>query len=129
MRAYVETDFLLALIKDTDWLKERAEEALDEHDVVTSTYPYLEILVLSERHEFDYIRLFSNLLDVVPVETEEEHQIVLKGVKYYEEGLTAFDAFHAATAETRGLPILGSDHKYEDVDANRIPLEPQDDED
>jgi len=128
MTAYVETDFLLALAKDTDWLKGRAEEKLKEHDVVASTYSYLEILIIRERHEFDYIKLFSNMLDVVPLENEEERQIVLKAVNYFEEGMTAFDAFHAATAETRGHPILSSDKAYEDVDPERLPLEPGGDE-
>ena len=128
MTAYVETDFLLALAKDTDWLKGRAEEKLEEHDVVASTYSYLEILIIRERHEFDYIKLFSNMLDIVPLENEEERQIVLKAVNYFEEGMTAFDAFHAATAETRGHPILSSDKAYEDVDPERLPLEPGGDE-
>ena len=123
MTAYVETDFLLALVKDSDWLKGRAEDALEEREVVTSPYAYLEVLLIRERHEFDYIKLFSNMLDLVPVESEEEHQIVLKGVNYFEEGMTAFDAFHAATAETRGHRILGSDKSYESVDPDRMPLE------
>lgn len=128
MTAYVETDFLLALAKDSDWLKDRAENLLEEHDVVTSSYAYLEVLLIRERHEFDYIKLFSNMLDIVPVETEEEKQIVLKAVNYFEGGMTAFDSFHAATAETRGHPILGSDKVYEDVDAERLPLEPDTDD-
>lgn len=53
-------------------------------------------------------------------------QIVLKSVHYFEGGLTAFDAFHAATAETRGHSILGSDKAFESVDPDRVPLEPDD---
>ena len=64
------------------------------------------MLIVLERHQFDYVRLFSNLLDVVPVGNEDEQQIVLKAVAYFEDGMTPFDAFHAATAETPGLPIL-----------------------
>ena len=37
MTAYVETDFLLAFAKDADWLKDRAEDALEEHDDVPSS--------------------------------------------------------------------------------------------
>ena len=33
MTVYVETDFLLALAKDSDWLQGSAEDALDESDV------------------------------------------------------------------------------------------------
>jgi predicted nucleic acid-binding protein len=129
MTAYVETDFLLALIRDSDWLKGRAEDALDERDVVTSTYSYLELLLVRERHEFEHVRLFSNMLDVVPVETEEDRQIVLKAANYVDDGLTAFDAFHAAAAETRGYSILSSDTAYEDIDPDRLPLEPDTDTD
>jgi predicted nucleic acid-binding protein len=128
MTVFVETDFLLALAKDDDWLQERAENVLDEREIVTSPFAYLEMLIILERHQFDYIRLFSNLLDVVPVGDEDEQQIVLKSVAYFEDGMTPFDAFHAATAETCGLPILSSDKAYEDVDPNRIPLEPTTDE-
>lgn len=124
MTVFVETDFLVALAKDSDWLKNRAEAVLAEHDVVTSAVSYLELLIIHERNEYDYPRLVANMLDLVPVETEEEHQIVLKAVNYYEDGMTPFDSFHAATAETQRLPILSSDGAYETVDAERLPLEP-----
>lgn len=128
MTVFVETDFLLAIAKDDDWLQERAEDVLDEHEVVTSPFTYLEMLIVLERHQFDFVRLFANLLDIVPVGDEEEQQIVLKAVAYFEDGMTPFDSFHAATAETRGLPILSSDKAYEDVDSERLPLEPTDNE-
>lgn len=124
MTVYVETDFLIALIKDDDWLQEQAESMLAEHTVVTSPFSYLELLLIRERYEFEYIPLISNMLDLVPVGTDTERQIVLKAVSYYEDGLTPFDAFHAATAETRNLPILSSDKAYGKVDPNRLPLEP-----
>ena len=128
MTVFVETDFLLALAKDDDWLQEGAETVLDEREITTSPFAYLEVLIILERHQFDYVRLFSNLLDVVPVGDEDEQQIVLKAVAYFEDGMTPFDAFHAATAETRGLLILSSDKAYEGVDPDRIPLEPTTDE-
>ncbi|MFC4540453.1 PIN domain-containing protein [Halosolutus amylolyticus] len=124
MTVFVETDFLIALVKDSDWLKQRAEEVLEEHEVVTSPFSYLELLIIRERHEYDYVRLFANMLDLVPVRTDEERQIVLKAVHYYEEGMTPFDSFHAATAETHGLAIFSSDKAYEEVDPERLPLEP-----
>ncbi|PSQ57039.1 PIN domain nuclease [Halobacteriales archaeon SW_8_68_21] len=127
MTVYVETDYLLALAKDSDWLKSRAEETLEARDVVTATYSYLEVLLIGERYEFDYVKLFSNMLEVVPVATDEERQIVLKAVKYFEDGMTAFDSFHAATAESRSHPVLSSDEAYEDADPERLPLEPTED--
>ena len=124
MTVYVETNFLLALAKDEDWLQEEAETALAERDVQTSKLSYLEILLAHGEYGFDYSALFANLLELVPVGSHDEEQIVLKAVNYYEDGMTAFDAFHAATAETRGLDALASDTAYEESDVNRIPLEP-----
>lgn len=124
MTVFVETDFLLAISKDDDWLQERAEEALTDRDVVTSPFAYLELLIVLERYQFDYVRLFANLLDIVPVSNEKEQQVVLKAVAYFEDGMTPFDSFHAATAETRGFSILSSDKAYGDIDADRVPLEP-----
>jgi predicted nucleic acid-binding protein len=128
MTVFVEADFLLAIAKDDDWLQNRAEDVRDERDIVTSPIAYLELLLVLEPYQFDYVRLFANLLDVVPVGDETERQIVLKAATYFEEDMTPFDAFHAATAETRGLPILSSDKAYADVDAERLPLEPTDNE-
>ncbi len=114
----------MALAKGDDWLQERAEGFLDEREVVTSPFAYLELLIVLERHQFDYVRLFANLLDIVPVGSETEQQVVLKPVAYFEDGMTPFDAFHAATAETSGFSVLSSDRAYDDVDPERLPLEP-----
>jgi predicted nucleic acid-binding protein len=128
MTVYVETDFLLALTKDSDWLQGSAEEALDEYEVETSPVSYLELVLARERYEFDYVPLVANLLELVPVRDEEEKQVVLKAVNYYDEGMTPFDAFHAATAETRGMDVLSSEKDYEDIEVSRVPLEPTDEE-
>ena len=126
MTVYVETDFLLALVKDSDWLQGSAEEAFDEYEVETSLFSYLELLLARERYEFDYVPLVANLLELVPVQDEEEKQVVLKAVNYYDEGMTSFDAFHAATTETRGMNVLSSEKDYEDNEVARVPLEPTD---
>jgi predicted nucleic acid-binding protein len=124
MTVYVETDFLLALAKDTDWLQESAEAALGEYEVETSAFSYLELVLARERYEFEYRPLVANLLELVPVRDEEEKQVVLKAVNYYEEGMTPFDAFHAATAETRGMDVLSSENDYDRIEIERVPLEP-----
>lgn len=126
MTVYVETDFLLALAKDSDWLAGSAEDALEKHDVETSVFSYLELVLARQRYEFDYVPLVSNLLELVPVADEREKQVVLKGVSYYDDGMTPFDAFHAATAETRGMDVLSSEKDYEEIEVDRLPLEPTD---
>jgi predicted nucleic acid-binding protein len=125
MTVYVESDFLIALVKDSDWLQAEAEDALEDHDVETSAFAYLEILLARERYEFDYGPLIANLLELVPVRDDEERQIVLKAVNYYADGMTPFDAFHAATAETRERAVLSSEQDYDEIGVERLALEPQ----
>ena len=127
MTVFVETDFLLAIAKDDDWLQERAETVLTQREVVTSAATYLEMLLVLERHQFDFVGLFANLLEIVPVGSDRERQIVLKTVAYFEDGMAPFDAFHAATAETRDHPIVSSDGAYDDADPERLLLEPDTD--
>jgi len=67
-------------------------------------------------------RVSTESLEVVPVETDEERQTALKAVNYLDDRMIAFDSFHAATAKNRG--ISSSDKPYEDVDPERLPLEP-----
>lgn len=124
---YVETDFIVALAKDSDWLKENAEEALEDEDLELSTsiLGYAEFLLLADRYDVDRVKAVSNLLELVPVEPEEHSQAVLKAAKYQDEhGLTTFDALHAGLAETRNAGILSSEQDYDALDLERVPLEP-----
>lgn len=128
---YVETDFLLALAKEEDWLKAEAEAALDEYDdLETSLLPFLELSIISDEFEFDRTRAVADLLDLLTIVPQDDKQIVLKAARYQdEEDATAFDAYNAAIAETRGDTVLGSDSIYDDLGIPRLPLEPDDNED
>jgi predicted nucleic acid-binding protein len=123
---YVETDFLLALAKRDDWLQERAEEAVREYDdLETSVVALAEFLAVSERYDFDRTRAMANVLEIVEV-GDTERQIALKAATYRDGNeTTSFDAFHAATVETRGVEVLSSDGVYDRLDLRRIPLEPK----
>ncbi len=126
---YVETDFLLALAKESDWLKAEAETALRERNVKTSILSYAEFLYLADTYDIDRVRAVANLLDLVPVVPEEHSQAILKGVQYREEHeMTNFDALHAGMVDTWNTPVLGSEQDYDDLDIERIPLEPSTDE-
>jgi hypothetical protein len=82
------------------------------------------LLLVRERHEFNHLTFISNMLEPVPVAWDEERQIVLKALNYFEDGRTAVDTFHAVTAETRPHVILGSNTCKEIVGPERIQLEP-----
>jgi len=56
VRIYVETDFLVAIVKDDDWLQEPVTEALaTDDDRYTSILASAELLVLlNDREEAGY---------------------------------------------------------------------------
>lgn len=120
---YAETDFLLALIKDDDWLGEPAERVYEESadELWTSHYTLIELLLVAYREDRDVQRTVTNASALVEVRGEESQ--VLAAASYVSDhGLTPFDALHAVAAD--GAPICSSDTAYDDV-ADRVPLEDQ----
>ena len=63
---YAETDFLLALVKDEDWLGERAEAVYRDHgdDLWTSRLTLVELLLVADREGMDAERDGNHLARV-----------------------------------------------------------------
>ena len=128
---YVETDFLTALVKNEDWLRESALSALEERDDLhTSILAYAEVLVLFyDREEADYEidapRAISNLLELVPIQPVEHEDAVLAAAAFLDEyQMTPFDALHAGIIATGEGSVLSSEKDYDAVGLDRTPLEP-----
>ena len=129
---YVETDFLTALVKDDDWLREAAIRALDEHDDVhTSILAYGEVLVLfydreAAEYEIDAPRAITNLLELVPTVPKEHADAALAAPAFLDEyDLTPFDALHAGLVTTGDGRVLSTEQDYDSVGLDRTPLEPE----
>lgn len=128
---YVEPDFLAALVKDDDWLREAAIDALDEHDDIhTSILSYAELLVLfydreANDYEIDAPRAITNLLELVPIVPERHEKAVLAAAAFIDEhGMTPFDALHAGIVATGDERVLSTEQDYDAVGLDRTPLEP-----
>lgn len=109
---YVETDFLLALIKDDDWLGTAAERVYDEYraELWTSQFTLIELLLVAYREDRDAELVVSNAAQLV--EVRGDVQTVVAAATYVEEhGLTPFDALHLV--ESGGDTIVSSDEVYE----------------
>lgn len=109
---YVESDYLLALIKDDDWLKENAEKVYSERDDLwTSRFTLLELLIVSYREDWDPVRIVSNVERLIEVRGDTED---IKAAASYikEEGFTPFDALHLVASEED--IILSSENDYSD---------------
>lgn len=131
MRLYVETDFLIALLKPDDWLRAQAEATLERHEsVYTSLLAYVELLVEAyepgEGIDYDVSNVVANLLEVVPLRPTADEDVVLAAATYLDEhDVTPFDAFHAGVAVTNDDRIHATDRVYEELGLDRIPLEPE----
>lgn len=109
---YVETDFLLALIKDEDWLGERAESVYDEYrdELWTSQFTLIELLLVAYREDRNTERVVTNAANLVTVQGDVE--TVVAAATYVEDhGFTPFDALHLV--ESDGDTIVSSDETYD----------------
>jgi bifunctional ADP-heptose synthase (sugar kinase/adenylyltransferase) len=111
---YAETDFLLALIKDEDWLGDAAETVYREHrdELWTSQFSLIELLMVAYREERNTERVVANAAALVDVRGDVD--TVVAAATYVEnDGFTPFDALHLV--ESNGDTIVSSDDTYEGV--------------
>jgi hypothetical protein len=110
---YAETDFLLALVKDEDWLGEAAETVYRDHrdELWMSQFTLIELLLVAYREDRDTERVVTNAADLVEVRGDID--TVVAAATYVEDhGLTPFDALHLV--ESDGDTIVSSDGAYEE---------------
>ena len=126
---YVETDFLIALLKDDDWLRDPAVRALEERDDIhTSIFAYAEVLVLfydceAAEYDIDAPRAVTDLLELVPVRPNEHEDAVLAAAAFLDEyDLTPFDALHTGLVTTGEGRVLSTEQDYDTVGLDRTPL-------
>jgi len=123
---YAETDFLLALIKDEDWLGDAAETVYHEYqdELWTSQFTLVELLMVAYREGRDTERVITNAAALLDVRGDTD--TVLTAATYVEDyGFTPFDAIHLV--ESDGDTIVSSDETYESF-APRLDLKTVGDE-
>lgn len=109
---YVETDFLLALIKEEDWLGERAQAVYRDHrdELWTSQFTLVELLMVAYRENRNTERVVTNASKLLEVRGDVD--TVVAAATYVEDhGFTPFDALHLV--ESDGDTIVSSDATYE----------------
>ncbi|OWP55970.1 MAG: pilus assembly protein [Thermoplasmatales archaeon B_DKE] len=114
---YADTDFFLALLKPTDWLKENARSIMREEQgrIYTSEATYIELMLLAKRYGLDPIRI---VVDVMAICNEKngEYQIAAELIT---RGVGVFDSFHAAHSNGK---IISSDKIYKKIGLEQIEL-------
>lgn len=109
---YAEADFLLALIKNEDWLGATAERVYQEYreDLWTSQFTLIELLLVAYREDRDTERVVTNAANLVEVRGDVD-TVVAASTYVEDHGFTPFDALHLV--ESDGDTIVSSDNAYE----------------
>ena len=103
---YADLDFWLALLKDDDWLADRAESIIDEHedDLEVSLATFIELFLVEERFSFDRERAVTAILELATYEGDPN--VVYQASENVDERLKIFNVFPAGLA---GGSIISSD--------------------
>src|SRR3989338_6205464 len=121
---YAESDFLLALIKSSDWLKSNAEKIYNEHknknNIITSTATIVEVALVCERLNLNVEDAIGSIFSMAEVEGITKEEAMEAAYLIKNENFSVFDAFHAALS--RGRPIVSSEHIYDKIGKPRIKL-------
>jgi hypothetical protein len=108
---YVESDFLLALLKNDDWLKESAEEFYrkNKDELWTSEYTLLELMLVAYREDRNVLKTVTGASELIEVRGDES--LMKEAASYVtEDDFTPLDAVHLAASKDD--KILLSDDKY-----------------
>jgi hypothetical protein len=116
---YVEAGFLLALVKEDDWLANAAEQVYEDHDDLwTARDTLVELMLVAYREGWDVLRVVASAKELVEVRGDVEP--VLAAASYVEdEGFTPLDALHLVNSGKD--VIVSTDPDYDDF-SERIAL-------
>ncbi len=116
---YADTDFFLAFLKPTDWLKTRAQEIRDQYgaQITTSEVTFIELLLLAKRFGLDPVKTMSAAMKIAHLTDSS----LLKAALNVEKGGNVFDSFRAAHCEGA---IISSDDVFDRLfELKRVKLE------
>lgn len=120
---FADTNFLLALIKESDWLKESAEDILEKQRgaINTSVSVIIELAIVCKRLGLDTQQAIAHALELTRIDENEYAACMRAAVYIGKHGLNVFDAFHAAYCGND--TIISSDAAYDKLGIERIRLE------
>jgi len=127
---YLDTDCILAIIKDSDWLKADVTRSIAKgNDYFTSILTVVECKLVISR-ELDRNRIFSideqirtlNIQFLIfDAEVERVANLLMK--KY--EFLGIFDSLHAASSIVHELTMMSTDHIFPHIEELSV-VDPRD---
>ncbi len=121
-KKYADTDFFLALMKDSDWLKEKAKRVYQDNkdNLFVAPFTIVEVMIICKREN---ILIKDTLLQISRIAKIESvsWDVFFKACDYIKEGATIFDSLLMAFC-TKENEIISSDDIYEKFGFNLTDL-------
>ncbi|MEK6893445.1 MAG: PIN domain-containing protein [Nanoarchaeota archaeon] len=111
-KRYADTDFFLALMKNSDWLKEKAKQVYEkDKNLFVSPFTIAEIMIICKRED---ILMKETLIQISRIAKLEnmDWNIFFNSCNFIEKGTTIFDSLLMALVSENDL-IISSDNVYE----------------
>ncbi|HOW72580.1 MAG TPA: type II toxin-antitoxin system VapC family toxin [Phycisphaerae bacterium] len=121
---YADTDFIVALTKEPDWLKAPAEALLAKYpgEIWISPATLIELMLVSVRMNLDPVQAVRDALQVGKLLEGNPDTFVLAATYVKAKRAGVFDALHAAYCGPKHS-ILSSDKVFDRLGLKRILLE------
>lgn len=125
---YADTDFIVALTKESDWLKAPAEALLSKHrgQIWISPATLIELMLLAAKMNLDPVQAVRDAMQIARLVGGDPDVFMLAATHVKTKRAGVFDALHAAYCGQEH-PILSSDKVFDRLGLKRIPLDVRDD--
>ena len=112
-RKYADTDFFLALMKDSDWLKEKAKQVYNKNkeDIFISPFTIAEIMIICKRENIPIKETIIQISRIAKLENFS-WDTFFRSCDFVEKGASVFDSLLMALCSENDQ-IISSDSIYE----------------
>ena len=119
---YADTDFFLALLKPSDWLRKPAQRLLREHkgNTWTSGWTIVELMLIAKRFNLDLERVVMSVFELTEVRGINRDAALGASHLVMSKGMNVFDSLHAMTCGDDS--IISSDKVFDEIGMKRIIL-------
>ncbi len=112
-KKYADTDFFLALMKNSDWLKEKAKQIYEKNkeSLFVSPFTIAEIMIICKRENMPIKETIMQISRIAKLENFS-WDTFFKSCDFIEKGATVFDSLLMAVCSENDQ-IISSDNVYE----------------
>lgn len=111
-KKYADSDFFLALMKDSDWLKESAIKIYQKYkdEITVTPFTVAELMIVCKREDIDIKETMFQISRIASLEGLS-WDIIFRACDLIEKGATIFDSLLMANCKEKDN-IISSDNIY-----------------